>query len=131
MKTQLKEGDVIDLETGHKVYTDVPKHFVYSNCKGDFSLTHSDVVIAGEFAHLAGRYVVYKTAKDGGGTGHGPNDVYPSGHHVWCEKVDDAAVKVDFYQSGCFTAMIEDIVPTAHAERKWVYSANAKSDAPT
>jgi hypothetical protein len=116
MKTKLKEGDVIDLRTGHKVYADLPKHFVYSNCKGDFSLTHSDVVIAGEFDHLAGRYVVYKTAQD----------VYPSGHHVWCEKVDDAAVKVDFYQSGCFTAMIEEIEPTGRAERRWVYSANSQ-----
>jgi hypothetical protein len=129
MKTKLKKGDVIDLITGHKVYADVPKHFVYSNCKGDFSLTHSAVVIAGEFDHLAGCYVVYKTAQDGGGTGHGPHDVYPSGHHVWCEKVDNAAVKVDFYQSGCFTAMIEEIEPTGRAERRWVYSANVDADA--
>ena len=124
MKTQLKEGDVIDLKTGHKVYADVPKHFVYSNCKGDFSLTHSDVTIGGEFEHLAGQYIVYKTANDGGGTGHGPHDVYPDGHHVWCVKADDHSVKVDFYQSGCFTAMIKDIEPTGRAERRWFYFAN-------
>ena len=54
-----------------------------------------------------GEYRVVATAEDGGGTGMGPHDVYPNGHHVFCEKKDDPNIFVDFYQTGCFTAMIE------------------------
>ncbi len=114
----LEEGDVIEIKEGHKVYADVPRHFAYYNCKGDFSLTHHDVEVGGEFSYLAGSYIVVKTSLQGGGTGHGPGDVFPDGHRVFCEKVD-CGEKIDFYQSGCFTAMIPDIRPIGHATRTW------------
>jgi len=115
----LKEGDVIELKAGMKVYADVPEHFVYSNRRGVYTLTHHDIVLGGQFDYLCGTYIVYKTAYDGGGTGHGPHDVFPDGHHVFCVKADDDSVKVDFYQSGRFTAMIEDIKPCGRATLKW------------
>lgn len=63
----------------------------------------------------AGEYEVYQTLSNGGGYGGGgfcPDSVpYPNGWHVYCHKVDNPSVKVDFYQTGCFTAMIEDIEP--------------------
>lgn len=118
--SKLKEGDIIELKAGHKVYADVPEHFVYSNRKGSFKLTHHDITLGGDFSYREGRYVVYKTARDGGGTGMGPHDVYPDGHHVYCERLDDRAVKVDFYQSGCFTAMIPVLQHVGRAERHWV-----------
>ena len=107
----LNEGDVIEIKEGHKVYADVPEHFVCSNRKGCYDLTHHDVTIGGDFDYLAGKYIVVKTVSDGGGTGHGAHDVYPNGHHVYCVNADDKNVKVDFYQSGSFTAMIKDINP--------------------
>ncbi len=116
----LKEGDIIELTNGLTVYANVPEHFLYSNKKGSFELSRGAVKIDGELSYLSGRYVVYKTAKDGGGTGMGPHDVYPNGHHVFCERMDDQSVKVDFYQSGCFTAMITNIEPVAKAVRRWV-----------
>lgn len=116
----LQEGDIIELKEGHEVYADVPQHFLYSNRKGSFAIAHGEVEIGGELSYLSGRYVVYKTTHDGGGTGMGPHDVYPSGHHVFCERLDDPSVKVDFYQSGCFTAMIKNIEPVAKAVRRWV-----------
>lgn len=120
MKPLLQEGDVIELTTSHKVYADVPKHFCYANHRGDFSLTHHEVrLYDSHFDYLRGKYVVIKTTTDGGGTGHGPHDVFPDGHHVWCESVD-RKYKVDFYQTGCFTAMNTDIVPVGRAELKWV-----------
>lgn len=115
----LQEGDVIELKAGMKVYANIPEHFVYGNRKGSFSLTHHDVILGGEFEYLCGKYIVYKTTFDGGGTGHGINDVYPDGHHVFCMKADDENIKVDFYQSGCFTAMIENIEPVGKATLKW------------
>ena len=116
----LEEGDIIELKVGHKVYADIPEHFVFDNCKGSFKMTHHEVVIdAVNFSYFAGRYVVYKTVFHGGGTGMGPHDVYPDGHHVYCEKLDDRSVKADFYQSGCFTAMIESIKPVGRAVRQW------------
>lgn len=59
-----------------------------------------------------GEFVVTKTSFSGGGTGMGDHDVYPSGHHVYCQRLNadgtfnEKGTKVSFYQSGCFTAMI-------------------------
>lgn len=82
---KLTEGDIIEIKEGHEVYAHVPMHFLYSNKKGSFKTDRGHVKIAGELSYLAGKYVVYKTSIDGGGTGHGPHDVYPDGHHVFCE----------------------------------------------
>ena len=122
----LQEGDIIELQEGHKVYATVPEHFLYSNRKGSFKPARGEAVIRGELMYLAGRYAVYKISHDGGGTGHGPGDVYPDGHHVFAERLDDASVKVDFYQSGCFTAMLPDLQAVGKAVRKWAegYGAN-------
>jgi hypothetical protein len=123
--TMLDEGDIIELKTGHKVYADIPEHFAYGNRRGSFKLAHAEATIGGELEYLAGRYVVTKTTTNGGGTGHGRYDVYPDGHHVYCERLDDRDVKVDFYQSGCFTCMIKDIEPVGRATRQWVWDAEA------
>jgi hypothetical protein len=117
-KKLLQAGDVIELKAGHKVYAEIPKHFAYANRKGDFSLTRAEAQIGGELAYLAGLYIVTHVASDGGGTGMGPHDVYPDGHHVHCERTSDR-LKVDFYQTGCFTAMIPEIEPVGKAELKW------------
>lgn len=122
MKTKLKEGDVIRLDKGHKVYAKVPKHFVYSNHKGDFDLTESDVVIEGEFEYLAGEYVVYKTSQGGEGTGHVPHDTFPGGYRVYCERLKDG-IKVNFYQNWGFSARITDIEPIGKARLKWVFNS--------
>ena len=122
MKRNLKRGDIFELEDGHTVYTDVPEHFVFSNRKGDFHLVHHEVRVGKHEAvecqwldtsFLIGRYKVVATDVSGGGTGHGCNDVYADGHHVFCEKQRDRDslyerdIFVDFYQDGSFTAMIK------------------------
>ncbi|MBE4286747.1 hypothetical protein HJ070_22990 [Vibrio parahaemolyticus] len=118
MRGFLQEGDVIELTADHKVYAEVPCHFVYANRKGDFSLTQHDVQLSGDFEYLQGKYIVIKTEMTGGGTGHGANDVYPDGHKVTCKR-EDGKYTVSFYQSGCFTAMIKDIEPIAKATLQW------------
>jgi len=118
--SMLAEGDIIDVPIGMRVYASVPEHFLYANRRGVFDkLAHGEVVVAEDFAHMAGRYVVFKTASDGGGTGHGPHDVYPNGHHVYCEKLDGSGHRLDFYQSGCFSVVHTDVVPVGKAERTW------------
>jgi len=78
------------------------------------------IVLTAEHAPLPiGRYVVAKTAFEGGGTGHGPGDIYPDGHHVYCETLTGLHRKISFYQSGCFTNMIEYIKPVGKAKRTW------------
>lgn len=125
----LAEGDVIKLEKGMKVYTEVPETFVYSNRKGSFKLTQSDVEIGKGFENwLEGEYVVIKTQMEGGGTGHGANDIYPDGHRVYCEKVEDISIKCSFYQSGCFTAMITEINPISKAKLKWTIEVPNKEN---
>ena len=58
---------------------------------------------------FAGKYIVDYVYSDGGGST--PDGGYPNGHHVFCHKIDDPSISVDFYQTGCFTAMIKDITP--------------------
>ncbi|GAB0154560.1 hypothetical protein [Marinobacterium sp. BA1] len=118
MKEFLQEGDVIELTANHRVYAEVPCHFVYANKKGDFSLTQHDVQLSGDFDYLQGKYIVTKTEMTGGGTGHGANDAFPDGHKVTCKR-EDGKYTVSFYQSGCFTAMIKDITPIAEATLQW------------
>ena len=115
----LQEGDIINLEAGMSVYADVPKHFVYANKRGIFDLTHVDIILGKDFDYLCGKYIVYKTVCDGGGVGAGSFDTYPNGHHVFCVKTEDANVKVDFYQSGCFTAMIQEVEVIGKAQLRW------------
>lgn len=116
----LQEGDIIELKEGHPVYADVPKHFEFLNEKGNFSMTHAKITIGGDLDYFAGRYVVTKTAFDGGGTViFGPGDVYQDGHHVFCTSLDGKERRVDFYQSGAFTAVIKDITPVGKAKLTW------------
>ena len=60
-----------------------------------------------------GEYVVARTTNEGGGTFAcaSGKDSYPNGYHVFCQKMDNKDIVVDFYQTGNFTAMIEDIMP--------------------
>ncbi|MDD5192562.1 MAG: hypothetical protein PHH54_00710 [Candidatus Nanoarchaeia archaeon] len=64
------------------------------------------------------RYVVEKTYYGGGGTGHGPYDIYPDGWHVTARRLlqgdvyDPQGEIIEFYQTGCFLNKVEtpDIV---------------------
>lgn len=114
----LQEGDIVELADGHEVYATVPKHFLYSNCKGVFETDYGEVRIGGDLHYLAGQYVVYKTSTDGGGQSF--DGGYPNGHHVFCERLSDPSMKVDFYQTGSFTVMIPTLKPIGRAVRRWV-----------
>lgn len=125
----LREGDVIELRTGHTVYMKLPTHFVYTNRQGCFDELAKTEVTIGDAKNgmstdwIAGRYVVTGTSYEGGGTGMGSHDVYPDGHYVKAEKLEtsdrDHRTKVSFYQTGCFTAMIADIRPIGRAVARW------------
>lgn len=125
----LKEGDIIEITTGHEVYYELPMHFVYVNRVGNFKEIAKTEVRIGELKNgldtdfLKGRYVVKATSCGGGGTGHGPGDVYPSGHLVKCIKLNkkdyDSEIEISFYQTGFFTAMIEDIKSVGRAVATW------------
>lgn len=49
-------------------------------------------------------FQVLETRMTGGGTGHGPHDVFPDGHQVVAREVEGTRI-VRFYQSGCFVGM--------------------------
>jgi len=56
-----------------------------------------------------GEWVVISTTMTGGGTGHGPHDIYPDGHQITCRKLKPNSNEIDwtvkekkFYQSGSF-----------------------------
>lgn len=50
-------------------------------------------------------FEVLETRMCGGGTGHGPHDVYPDGHQVVARELEAKKRLVRFYQSGCFIGM--------------------------
>ena len=93
---------------GFKPSLDDVKRFVAKACKDNAVAT--GVLKTG---NMAGNYVVICTEYGGGGTGHGPHDVYPDGHQVFARKLgrngkfNKRGLAVNFYQSGCFTAMID------------------------
>lgn len=116
----LKEGDIFEINPGDKVYTEIPQHFIYENREGVWDLDETDVIAKGQWLYLSGNYVVTKTTIDGGGTGHGPHDIYPDGHHVWAEKISNPLVKINFYQSGSFTVMHPDKKAIGRAKIKWI-----------
>jgi len=60
-------------------------------------------------------FVVEKTAFEGGGTGHGPHDIYPDGWHVTARQLNSDGTynsgnkTIEFYQSGCFIDTIKEV----------------------
>lgn len=103
--TKLKQGDVIEIIPGHNI---------------NITNTHSIITVFEHNVEFIGKYVVTHTTFDGGGTGHGRHDTYPDGHHVWCQKLDDPDMKIDFYQSGSFISMIESIDVIGTARQEWI-----------
>ncbi len=115
----LQPGDIIVLDEKHCVYAAVPKHFVFANKRGDFSTQRAEVCLATSWAtYLCGKYVVTEVRTDGGGPSF--DGGFPDGHHVFCESFDDRSREVDFYQTGCFTAMIKEITPIGRATLMWI-----------
>ncbi len=59
------------------------------------------------------KFVVEEANMQGGGTGHGPGDIYPDGWHVQARRLNkDGSYNpkgevICFYMSGCFTCMVE------------------------
>jgi hypothetical protein len=59
-------------------------------------------------------FVVETARSQGGGIGHGPNDVYPDGWYVEARrltedgKYDSEGEVIRFYQTGCFNCMVEN-----------------------
>lgn len=134
-KKYLQEGDIFRLEAGHEIYVSLPEHFIYDNRQFVFDKLGSTTIKIGEpkrgfdTSCFAGEYVVVKTTFDGGGTGHGDHDVYPDGHHIHARKIVENELKgekevsnfeIEFYQSGCFTAMNEKIKAIGKAKSVWV-----------
>lgn len=169
MKTRrplLKEGDIIILKRGMKVYTELPEKFVYSNRSFSSKLVSTDIVVgntlsisfeeiskdielavsgvleamrnAGSkvskdvcrkfvrsnimppeqdfYTFRGGEFLVIRTSYGGGGSSLGMSgyESYPDGHRVYCQRLENGNPVEEFcnfYQTGCFTAMIEDIVP--------------------
>ena len=65
-----------------------------------------------DLSRAKAEYVVIKSQMQGGGTGHGPHDVYPDGWYVTAQRLDtgrkwnpDGEI-IGFYMTGCFINMI-------------------------
>jgi hypothetical protein len=114
----LKEGDVFEIINGDKVHTMIPRCIKYSNTEGDWTLEEGVVEVSGMFTYLAGKYVVYKTTMEGGGTCY--RDVISDAHCVYAENLA-SGVKIRFFQRDDFTTCIKDRPAIGRAELRWVY----------
>ncbi len=128
-------GDVIKIEKGMKIYANIPECFVYSNRRASRKPTKHDICVGDvldsdgksqyDTSRFIGEYVITDTRIDGGGTGHGPHDIFPDGYHVTAVMLEldgsynENRICIDFYQSGCFTAMIlpNEIKPVRKMQR--------------
>ena len=124
MSVTLQVGDVFAANKGMRVYAYIPSHFVYQNTPNNFSPARTEVKV-GEIrkrdshtlnlSYFKGHYVVEHARSEGGGTAHGPHDVYPDGWHIKARKLwDDGTynpngTEIEFYQSGAFTAVNKDV----------------------
>lgn len=120
----LNVGDSFRLTDEMKVYADVLIYGNTSEFGGTFSFDCDEngpvrsgnvkktlnhiVRPIGDYAYLLGDYVVTRTVVTGGGTCHGPHDVYPDGYMVEATKIGSDE-KISFYQSGCFTAVNKNV----------------------
>jgi hypothetical protein len=63
-----------------------------------------------------GEYIVVSAYEESSSSGHGRGDDYSGGWRVECKKLnndkyDSNGLEIYFFQSGCYTAMIENIEP--------------------
>lgn len=89
----------------------------------EFALSKIKQPKAETFILHGGEFVVTKTLLDGG-SDYNDRDYYPDGYRVYCQKLIDGsyhedAIEVNFYQTGCFTAMIEAIKPIRKLKLKF------------
>lgn len=75
------------------------------------------------FSIHGGEFIVIKTLLDGG-SHYNDRDYYPDGHRVYCQQLingsyHEDAIEVNFYQTGCFTAIIKDIKPIRKLKLKF------------
>ncbi|AFU64245.1 hypothetical protein selz4t1_21 [Salmonella phage selz] len=115
----LQVGDVFVLTEEMTIETQVPKHFLYSNCKGDWQTDSGYITPEGFFGYMQGHYVVTKTALQGGSTGHDP---YPDGHHVWAQHTENERIRICFYQTGSFRNMHRNVPVVGKAKAQtWTW----------
>jgi len=128
MSRLLRQGDIFEVKVGDEIYANIPEKYVYDNVTERNvtanNLTETEVTVGEIFKtskskfdtkKFVGDYVVFRTAKEGGGTGHGRHDVFPDGHHITARKLtrkgtySKKGLKISFYQSGCFTVTRENV----------------------
>jgi hypothetical protein len=71
-----------------------------------------------------GFWIVEKTEMTGGGTGHGPHDIYPDAWHVTARRLEgNEAVGKPFVftqDTNCFNTCIEGVKTVEKRVAKWV-----------
>lgn len=123
----LRVGDVFLVEKGQRLY--VKAHgFINEEVVAGEATEHQefmrDKIIVDGRAYFSesylktvqhtipkvGEYIVLSTEYGGGSVGGGMNghDDYPDGHRVTAKLAKGRGPQVSFYQTGCFTAMLEN-----------------------
>lgn len=120
--SQLQVGDIFEL-TESMVFYPIERR--------DDGRWYRDLTDRRALPAYLGRYVVTNTNMTGGGTAHGPHDVYPDGWQVSARTLDGER-RIQFYQSGCFTAINRNVPVSGKAQCEWreVWSHAMDANAP-
>lgn len=113
MTVELKEGHVISISTGDRVYADIPLHF--QGCRGNFEITRNLIDISEELGYLAGEYIVTRIEermnRDGGN----------HQRYVTCESVEDEKRIIGFYHgSRNCKDTLSNVRIVGEAHKKWI-----------
>jgi spermidine synthase len=121
-KRLLRVGDIFLIEKGQLLYAAGGDEVRAGEPTEHQEYTQDKIVVKGReyffknylktVQHVipkVGEYTVLATEYGGGSRGGGMNghDDYPDGHKVTAKPVKGRGPKVSFYQTGCFTAMLE------------------------
>lgn len=60
-----------------------------------------------DLSRASARFVVTSAIMTGGGTGHGPHDIYPDGLRIRAKRLDKKQETIEFFLSGCFTNKLD------------------------
>jgi hypothetical protein len=112
-----RSSDLKEITVGYDDHPYVVEQFVKCRHCGESTkkLQATKKYDAYDPSRLKGKWIVERSEMEGGGTGHGPHDVYPDGLHITARrlkksgKYDPKGEAVNFYMSGCFSCMLEEV----------------------
>ncbi len=122
--TKLQVGDIFVVDDKWEIIhlPSDPQDPYHVNLRKDFNrASYSGYPIKKEL--IGKNFIVEEAKMAGGGTGHGPHDVYPDGWQITARQLfkngnyNPKGAQILFYQSGAFNCMATDVPTVGKMQR--------------